>query len=1151
MIKLGFGHNGWRLVAPLMVLLLLALAASALVTAGATAAPRESASSADVAIETMLDDQAAPVDQFTLTAGIDYRKEEPRRVRRATAEQNGLTARTFDRMLRNDSELYVTNDGDLVWADTLGIEQQSIAFSSKALAAATLIPMWPTSQTFGLHSNPGASHTFYLDFDGEASTNPAYPDALPWDNDGDTTTLSDAEHAHIQAIWQEVADDFAAFDVDVTTQRPSSLGYGGSNYHVIFSYSYALHAANCPQDWCAGIASSSLGAALVFARSGWDPHTGAFTATHELGHNLGLAHDGWKYPDGTTETYYKGHGNWTTMMGAGSDRGVSHFATGMYAPTPSNTDEDDLAEITARLGLREDDHAEVGDWANATSFPASSATLVGVIEDRFDTDAFVYDVPCTGTLQVDAYGPEHGPNLDIELSVRNGGIPGGAPTVDNPSTATVKEYPASGLSAAVSIAATADDTWFISIDGVGDHTEGLDGYSDYGSIGGYSVEALTVCDTPSDTTPVVTIDSPAAGTDLDVSSVTATGSVIGAAVPSTVTVTFVESSGAVTTIVAPTAADGTWEATIAVDELDSYDVTASIPDDQDPTSIATTQFSIYGQPIGAPEYLSIVQPARNAEVALPVRLTGVWYDTVGLGIPRLTIQDPDGNYWDGNAFTPTPTELSVSGPSTPAVDGAWEFIFDPDVGVAISPGSYTARLTIGRAVVNSSDYTIFRIGADTTAPTIVKFKRRLGLKKLDFELVDDHGLGSIELLLTDPDGVATAHSIAVDGYHDTATFDFSDLDSLVDYTLEGQVLDAAGNATVLPSLILGAFAGDHSVTVDADPAVPITTQSWTMTGSTASVPAGAALKSLSYVERVHAAIADIGAVQLDPVWGWHLGGGTFEAPVAAEGLTWLTNIDSFGSFPHIYLANVADVYGVDTLGLGTYGEHAYQVDLGEFDLDIRMHLGGARDDASGTMRDDLRVRGVVPATDPYLATATVPASVLAVDGIRAPVDWVLIELRPVGEPTTSVEQIPALLLRDGSVVNVDGFSPVRAAVATGEHFITVAHRNHLPATIRVHLGSRADVNIDLGVSDESGLDGGVGAHQDCKVDPCRLVPGNGVQGGFDSYQINGADKTVWFTANGAFNVYDVGDFDLDADVNGADKIVWSDLNGTYAPLPPW
>jgi hypothetical protein len=64
------------------------------------------------------------------------------------------------------------------------------------------------------------------------------------------------------------------------------------------------------------------------------------------------------------------------------------------------------------------------------------------------------------------------------------------------------------------------------------------------------------------------------------------------------------------------------------------------------------------------------------------------------------------------------------------------------------------------------------------------------------------------------------------------------------------------------------------------------------------------------------------------------------------------------------------------------------------------------------------------------------------------VDWVYLELRNSGViPTTILQTRAALLLRDGSIVDVDGISPVYFKnvdpANTIDKFITVRHRNHL------------------------------------------------------------------------------------------------------------
>ena len=75
------------------------------------------------------------------------------------------------------------------------------------------------------HSRPSATRKIFLDFDGHVTsgakwasgatiTTPAY------DADGNPASFSATEKAYMYAIWRAVAEDFAAFDVDVTTEDP-------------------------------------------------------------------------------------------------------------------------------------------------------------------------------------------------------------------------------------------------------------------------------------------------------------------------------------------------------------------------------------------------------------------------------------------------------------------------------------------------------------------------------------------------------------------------------------------------------------------------------------------------------------------------------------------------------------------------------------------------------------------------------------------------------------------------------------------------------------------------------------------------------------------------------------------------------------------
>ena len=80
-----------------------------------------------------------------------------------------------------------------------------------------------------LHSNPGAAKSIYLDFNGHVEpvfgsyTNAA---TTVYDIDGDPTTFSDIELANIRTIWETVVEDFAPFNVDITTVEPAVLAPG-------------------------------------------------------------------------------------------------------------------------------------------------------------------------------------------------------------------------------------------------------------------------------------------------------------------------------------------------------------------------------------------------------------------------------------------------------------------------------------------------------------------------------------------------------------------------------------------------------------------------------------------------------------------------------------------------------------------------------------------------------------------------------------------------------------------------------------------------------------------------------------------------------------------------------------------------------------
>lgn len=53
--------------------------------------------------------------------------------------------------------------------------------------------------------------------------NTAKLNAWPLDSDGNPNSFSAAEQAVVSGVWRRMAEDFAPFDVDVTTEEPTSF----------------------------------------------------------------------------------------------------------------------------------------------------------------------------------------------------------------------------------------------------------------------------------------------------------------------------------------------------------------------------------------------------------------------------------------------------------------------------------------------------------------------------------------------------------------------------------------------------------------------------------------------------------------------------------------------------------------------------------------------------------------------------------------------------------------------------------------------------------------------------------------------------------------------------------------------------------------
>lgn len=115
-------------------------------------------------------------------------------------------------------------------------------------------------------------------------------------------------------------------------------------------------------------------------------------------------------------------------------------------------------------------------------------------------------------------------------------------------------------------------------------------------------------------------------------------------------------------------------------------------------------------------------------------------------------------------------------------------------------------------------------------------------------------------------------------------------------------------------------------------------------------------------------------------------------------------------------------------------------------LNAKAWLAGPHDAAQGLMRDDLRVAGYIPSTDPFAVNpipGSLSAGALSASGPNAIVDWLRIELRHTLPGVGWLIRVNGLLQRDGDIVALDGVSPLSFPVKAGNYLLMVRHRNHL------------------------------------------------------------------------------------------------------------
>ncbi len=429
-----------------------------------------------------------------------------------------------------DRDLHVSADNRLFYACKMVAPIGSLPGAASAFLTgpdtSTFTGTPPTvnaTSAFQLHSRLGAAKVLYLDFNGH--TTPAGVGG--WSGTAIVTpafqltgTTSPTDQLNLNAIrdiWLHVAEDFSAWDIDVTTEQPPTTARGqrcviGGSVMTWLGVSGVMGVAHLGS--FGGAINGNDDNNFVFIDNNYPsmkPTTSNVEVTilcvaHEVGHTVGLQHWG-ETASGTGLSYTGGHtvtghtgitsvcpimGN-SGLVGWPSACNLNQWSKGDYPF--SNIVQDDIATISTFASKVADDHGNT--LATATVVSGTSIAGGGIISDSSDVDLMKI------TAGVGALTLTVTPHLKYRNY--NGNLKVGLSLLNASGTAVAGSYSLSGMGATLTYAIPTGGTYYIKVNGLGyDPTKGTSqvptntgvtgtiigttaGFTNYGSLGRYGI----------------------------------------------------------------------------------------------------------------------------------------------------------------------------------------------------------------------------------------------------------------------------------------------------------------------------------------------------------------------------------------------------------------------------------------------------------------------------------------------------------------------------------------------------------------------------------------------------------------------------------------------------------------------------------------
>jgi PKD repeat protein len=380
-------------------------------------------------------------------------------------------------------------------------------------------PAVNATTAFQLHSRPGATRVLYLDFIGNISRFVNVTNTPPFQLAGTSSPTAQANLDAIRDIWVHVAEDFAAWDIDVTTAAPLPTArgqrciIGGSNMDwlgipgvmgvsILGTFGGTIDRLDVPN-------FVFVDDAIPSDNPGVSNHEITIACVaHEVGHTLGLQHWG-ETTAGSGSSYTGGHtiagltgvstvcpimGN-SGLPGWPSTCNLNQWSRGGYpfaeAATMSGT-QDDLAMISTfatRLT------SSTSTLATADTVSGSSITAGGIISSSADVNLMKIH-PGPGPLSLTAL-------TQSSYRTRVSNLKVGLSLLDANGITVARNVSVTGMGATLNYTVLTQGDYYIKVVGVGYNPavttwtntgitgtvvgNGLTGFTNYGSLGRYAL----------------------------------------------------------------------------------------------------------------------------------------------------------------------------------------------------------------------------------------------------------------------------------------------------------------------------------------------------------------------------------------------------------------------------------------------------------------------------------------------------------------------------------------------------------------------------------------------------------------------------------------------------------------------------------------